>query len=119
MQVMIRGNPAKCDEYKIFQQVTRIDKNAWADRGHKSVIDAIDFFWIGIGACQWSVENAHNEKNIRVLEPFYIISNRLFRHVVPQWFQVASKIVDGIQGGGVVHQPVGKILYKRSSKKFR
>ena len=53
--------------------------------------------------------DAHGEQEIGVLEPRQVLRHRRLRHLVTERLEIAREAVDGVERGGVVHQPVGQI----------
>ena len=105
----VGGDAAQRREHQVLQQMPPVDQNAGGHGPHQRVVDAVDLLGIGVGAGQGGVEDAHREQEEGVLEPLQIAGDRRFRDAMAEGLQVAGEPVDGIQGGGVVHQPMGQV----------
>ncbi|MHB1512115.1 MAG: hypothetical protein ACYCTF_04325 [Acidiferrobacter sp.] len=73
------------------------------------MIDAVNLLRVRVGSGPRGVKDARREENVGILEPFEIIGDGGFRRLVPQGFQIAGQIVDGIQGARMVDQPMRQI----------
>lgn len=57
-------------------------------------------------------KDVHAEQQPGILERDEPIDHRAFAHPVAEGFQIIGQVIDGIEGAGVVHQPVGQIDHR-------
>jgi len=109
---VLRRYPAQRGEHQILQQAVAIGEDSGTDRGRQGVIDTVGLAGIDADPGRRAGKDVHAEQQPGILEPDEPIDQRAFAHPVAERFQVVGQVTDGVEGAGVVHQPVRQIDHR-------